>query len=47
MPAIQEKLQRLGVQQEPMSPAQFATFFANDVAAMVKLGKAAHIEPID
>ena len=35
------------LQQEPMSPDQYAKFFANDVAAMIKLGKDAHIEPID
>jgi tripartite-type tricarboxylate transporter receptor subunit TctC len=46
-PAVQEKLQKLGVQPMPMSPDQFQKFFADDVAAMVKLGKAAHIEPTD
>src|SRR5580704_15167219 len=33
MPAIEEKLQNLGVQPEPMTPEQFARFFADDVAA--------------
>jgi tripartite-type tricarboxylate transporter receptor subunit TctC len=47
MPTIQAELQRLGVQPEPMSPDQFAKFFADDIAAMVKLGKDAHIEPED
>jgi len=47
MPAIQEKLQRFGVQPEPMSPDQFAKFFADDVAATIKLAKDAHIEPTD
>jgi len=47
MPAIQEKLQNLGVQPEPMTPDQFAKFFAGDVAAMVKLGKDANITPMD
>jgi tripartite-type tricarboxylate transporter receptor subunit TctC len=46
-PAVQEKLQKLGVQPMSMSPDQFQKFFADDVAAMVKLGKAAHIEPTD
>lgn len=47
MPAIEEKLQNLGVQPEPMTPEQFARFFADDVAAMVKLGKDANIAPMD
>jgi tripartite-type tricarboxylate transporter receptor subunit TctC len=47
MPAIREKLQNLGVQPEPMTPEQFAKFFAGDVAAMVKLGKDANITPMD
>ncbi|MFY9836151.1 MAG: tripartite tricarboxylate transporter substrate-binding protein [Xanthobacteraceae bacterium] len=47
MPAIKEKLQNLGVQPEPMTPDQFASFFAGDVAAMVKLGKDANITPMD
>jgi len=45
--AIQEKLQNLGAQPEPMTPVQFAEFFAGDVAAMVKLGKDANITPMD
>ncbi|MGA2892532.1 MAG: tripartite tricarboxylate transporter substrate-binding protein [Xanthobacteraceae bacterium] len=47
LPAMQEKLQRLGVQPESMSQPEFATFFQNDVAAMIKLGAAAHIAPTD
>jgi tripartite-type tricarboxylate transporter receptor subunit TctC len=47
MPAIKDKLQNLGVQPEPMTPDQFAKFFAGDVAAMVKLGKDANITPMD
>jgi tripartite-type tricarboxylate transporter receptor subunit TctC len=47
MPAIKGKLQNLGVQPEPMTPDQFAKFFADDVAAMVKLGKDANITPMD
>jgi tripartite-type tricarboxylate transporter receptor subunit TctC len=47
MPAVQEKLERLAVQPMPMSPDQYARFFADDMAAMVKLGKDAHIEPTD
>jgi tripartite-type tricarboxylate transporter receptor subunit TctC len=47
MPAIQEKLQRLGLQEEPMSPDQYAKFIADDVADMIKLGNEAHIPSID
>jgi len=47
MPTIQERLQNLGVQPQPMTPDQFAKFFAGDVAAMVKLGKDANITPMD
>jgi tripartite-type tricarboxylate transporter receptor subunit TctC len=47
MPAVQEKLEHLGVQPMPMSPDQYGKFFADDMAAMVKLGKDAHIEPTD
>jgi tripartite-type tricarboxylate transporter receptor subunit TctC len=46
-PAIEEKLQHLGVQPQPMTPDQFAKFFADDVAAMIKLGKDANIAPMD
>lgn len=46
-PAVQAKLRNFGVQAEPMSPEEFAKFFADDVAAMVKLGKAANITPTD
>jgi tripartite-type tricarboxylate transporter receptor subunit TctC len=47
MPDIQEKLARLGVAPAPMSPEQFDKFFADDVAATIAIGKAAHIEPTD
>ena len=47
MPSVQEKLQHLGVQPDPMSPDQFAKFFADDVAATIKIGKDAHIAPTD
>lgn len=46
-PSVQEKLQHLGVQPMPMTPDQFQKFFADDVAATVKLGKAANIAPTD
>jgi tripartite-type tricarboxylate transporter receptor subunit TctC len=46
-PAVQEKLKRFGVEPMPMSPEQLQKFFADDVAATVKLGQSAHIEPAD
>ena len=45
LPAIQERLAKLGVQPRPMSVEQFETFFRDDVAATVKLAKDAHIAP--
>jgi tripartite-type tricarboxylate transporter receptor subunit TctC len=46
-PQIREKLAQLGVEPMPMSPEQYTKFFADDMAAMIKLGKDAHIEPTD
>jgi tripartite-type tricarboxylate transporter receptor subunit TctC len=45
LPAIQERLAKLGVQPQPMSVDAFDKFFRDDVAATVKLGKDAHIVP--
>jgi tripartite-type tricarboxylate transporter receptor subunit TctC len=45
MPAVQEKLAKLGVQPMPLSVDQFDKFFREDVAATVKLGKEAGIVP--
>jgi len=47
IPAIRDKLRQLGVEPMPMTPEQFGKFFAEDVAAMVQLGKAANIAPMD
>jgi tripartite-type tricarboxylate transporter receptor subunit TctC len=47
MPEVQEKLTRLGVSPDPMSPEQLDKFYADDVAATIAIGKAAHIEPTD
>ena len=47
LPAMREKLRQLGAEPMPMTPDQFAKFFANDVAVMVKLGKDANIAPMD
>jgi tripartite-type tricarboxylate transporter receptor subunit TctC len=45
LPAVRTKLLRTGYLPEPMTVEQFSQFFADDLAAMVKLGKEAHIEP--
>ena len=45
LPAVRTKLLRTGYTPEPMAPEEFARFMADDLAAMVKLGKEAHIEP--
>ncbi|HTP91855.1 MAG TPA: tripartite tricarboxylate transporter substrate-binding protein [Xanthobacteraceae bacterium] len=47
MPAVREKLQHLGVQPMPMTVAEYGKFFADDMAATIKLGKDAHIVPTD
>jgi tripartite-type tricarboxylate transporter receptor subunit TctC len=47
IPAIREKLQQLGAEPMPMTPEQFGKFFAEDVAAMVRLGRDANIAPMD
>jgi tripartite-type tricarboxylate transporter receptor subunit TctC len=47
VPAVQEKLTRLGVSPDPMTPEQFDKFFAADVATTIAIGKAAHIEPTE
>jgi tripartite-type tricarboxylate transporter receptor subunit TctC len=46
-PDVQEKLTRLGVSPDPMTPEQFDKFFADDVATTIAIGKAAHIEPAE
>ncbi len=47
MPAIKDKLARLGVEPELMTLEQFGKFFQDDLAATLKLAKDAHIEPTD
>ena len=47
MPAVQESLTKLGVQQRPMSVKQFERFVRDDVAATIKFAKDAHIVPRD
>lgn len=46
-PAVVEKLSKLGVEPMPMTPDQYGKYFADDMAAMVKLGKDAHIAPTE
>jgi tripartite-type tricarboxylate transporter receptor subunit TctC len=45
LPAIAERLAKLGVEPQPMSVEQFERFFRDDVAATVKLAKDANITP--
>jgi tripartite-type tricarboxylate transporter receptor subunit TctC len=47
IPALREKLAKLGVSPQPMSVDDFGKFFRDDLAATVQLAKDAHIEPID
>jgi tripartite-type tricarboxylate transporter receptor subunit TctC len=47
VPAVREKLAKLGVDPVQMSVEQFGKFFADDYAATLQLAKDAHIEPID
>jgi len=44
---VREKLFKIGVMPLPMTPAQYQKYFADDVAAMEKLAKDAHIEPTE
>jgi len=47
LPAVHRQLLRVGFEPAPMNPKQFATFFSDDVTAMIKLAKDAHIEPLE
>jgi tripartite-type tricarboxylate transporter receptor subunit TctC len=47
VPAVQERLTKLGVESELMSVEQFKKFSTDDLAATVQLAKDAHIEPTD
>jgi len=46
-PSLAEKMRNLGAEPKPMMPDEFAKFFADDVAATVRLGKDANITPMD
>jgi tripartite-type tricarboxylate transporter receptor subunit TctC len=47
LPGIRAKLLRTGYQPAPMTPQQSTSFVADDLDAMIKLAKEAHIEPLD
>ena len=47
VPALQEKLAKLGVEAKPMSVEEFGKFFRDDLAATVQLAKEADIRPVD
>jgi tripartite-type tricarboxylate transporter receptor subunit TctC len=47
LPALQEKLAKLGVVPEQMSVDEFGKFFREDLAATVQLAKDANVQPID
>jgi tripartite-type tricarboxylate transporter receptor subunit TctC len=44
VPAVQERLRQLGVQQMPMSPDQFTRFFHDEINATVKLAKEINLQ---
>jgi tripartite-type tricarboxylate transporter receptor subunit TctC len=46
-PGIERRFWQMGVSPMAMKPEQYGKFFADDVAAMVKLGNDAHIAPSD
>ena len=45
MPAVQERLKQLGVQEMPMSVDQFTKFFHDEITATVKLAKDINLVP--
>ena len=47
LPAVRTKLLRTGYLPDPMTAEQFAQFVAEDLAAMVRFGKEANIQPAD
>jgi tripartite-type tricarboxylate transporter receptor subunit TctC len=47
LPAVKERLAKLGVAPELMSGEQFRKFVKDDLAATLQLAKDAHIEPTD
>jgi tripartite-type tricarboxylate transporter receptor subunit TctC len=47
LPAMREKLAKLGVTPEPMSVDEFGKFFRDDLSSTVQLARDANIQPID
>jgi len=47
VPALREKLAKLGVEPKQISVEEFGQFFKDDLAATAQLAKEAHIEPLD
>jgi tripartite-type tricarboxylate transporter receptor subunit TctC len=47
LPAVRTKLLRTGFLPVVMAPQEYAKFIADEVAAIIKLGKEAHINPTD
>ncbi len=45
LPAIQNRLERMGFKPTAMDPDQYSQFLADDMAATIQLGKDAHITP--
>jgi tripartite-type tricarboxylate transporter receptor subunit TctC len=46
-PGLLRRFWQMGVSPIPMKPERYGKFFADDVAAMIKLGADAHIQPTD
>jgi tripartite-type tricarboxylate transporter receptor subunit TctC len=47
LPALQEKLAKLGVEPKQISVEEFGQFFRDDLAATTQLAKEANIQPLD
>jgi tripartite-type tricarboxylate transporter receptor subunit TctC len=47
VPALQEKLAKLGVEPKQISVEEFGQFFSDDLAATTQLAKEANIQPLD
>jgi tripartite-type tricarboxylate transporter receptor subunit TctC len=47
VPAVQERLAKLGVEPAQISSEEFAKFFKDDLTATVQLAKDADIKPVD
>jgi tripartite-type tricarboxylate transporter receptor subunit TctC len=47
LPAVRSKLLRTGFLPVVMAPQDYEKFIADDVAAVIRLGKDAHIQPLD